>query len=272
MNEMIYHYCSIEVLESILCSKSLRFSELKKSNDKAEIKFFFDVYKEYCEAIQSPLMESMEYLIENAINNTNYVGICFSYSSDSKYMWENYSKQGVAIGFERSSIEEYAKKIMVSPSVVIGDCEVAGGGALSKDVEYKTKEEIIDLFRKQKLIQDINDSRWIIFYRTEGLFIKQKHNNSEKEFRIIVQIPINCNNDAICLTENNNYEMKLFEMKRWDHRGEKDIPYFDVSFDKRLIRSITLSPNCVVSIDQVKSILFKYGFDVSNIQIKQSNL
>lgn len=40
----LYHYCTIDTLKAILENKTLRLSDISKSNDSKEINFLFDEY------------------------------------------------------------------------------------------------------------------------------------------------------------------------------------------------------------------------------------
>ena len=48
MNYMfIYHYCTSETLKAILEYRTLRLSDIKKSNDSKEINYLFEQYKSW---------------------------------------------------------------------------------------------------------------------------------------------------------------------------------------------------------------------------------
>lgn len=125
-NSIVYHYCSVDTFMSIISHKTLRASNIRKSNDYHEViscmgnfqiamrnalrkyhkTFPYDsefqqfYYIDDCTAIDT------DALIEKAIDNESctYYCVCFSEAKDLLSQWRGYAGDGtgVAIGFRES--------------------------------------------------------------------------------------------------------------------------------------------------------------------------
>ena len=113
--EIIYHYCSLVTMKSILESKTLRLSDITKSNDITEIKYCLEG------AIPEALRFAYPGVTEELINNVmkaiqkddgemswTYYAICFSKESDQLSQWRAYADdgRGVSIGFDNNLLIE----------------------------------------------------------------------------------------------------------------------------------------------------------------------
>lgn len=155
--KMLYHYCSVEKCYSILDSKTLRLSDIKKSNDYKELSLFFpeifwEIEKQYKEnpfffiykgltnekAILALTEESYIFWKKQFDDGTfsNYV-VCFSEEPDSLGQWRGYANNasGCCLGFSKEVLEQY--------------CAATGDVLQLRQVKYKTKVEI------QKLVSII---------------------------------------------------------------------------------------------------------------------
>lgn len=146
----LYHYCSNRKCFSILNSKSLRMSDIQKSNDSRELKLFFPrlihyienqymdhpfpfAYKQMTDVSAMLVMtrESINFWNYQFANGafTNYV-VCFSEKPDVLSQWRGYADdgKGCCIGFSKAQLDEYC---LSHPSIL----------RLEK-VEYLTDEEL----------------------------------------------------------------------------------------------------------------------------------
>lgn len=124
-SKIVYHYCPSEAFISILTNKTLRATNIKKSNDYSEITnglvvFQRAVYmactrfkkKHPWDFVFAEFYEGTDFrrLIENSIDNESltYYAICFSEANDSLSQWRGYADNasGVAIGFDASLLHE----------------------------------------------------------------------------------------------------------------------------------------------------------------------
>ena len=123
--ETIYHYCSCEAFVSIFSERTLRVTNIKKSNDYTEIVNALDLFQNSlriaCFRFRERHPMDLEFdrmyqeiditsLVEGAlINDTlNYYVVCFSESSDSLSQWRGYANDatGVAIGFDKQYLQQ----------------------------------------------------------------------------------------------------------------------------------------------------------------------
>lgn len=124
--DIVYHYCSVDTFYSIITNKTLRLSDLNKTNDYAEKiwshkaikKAIIDIIKELTNELKEykgiiyPVMEECVNEIENNITKglkTNILTliVCFSGKSDKLSQWRGYGDdgKGVSIGFDLNKLE-----------------------------------------------------------------------------------------------------------------------------------------------------------------------
>lgn len=129
--KIVYHYCSLETFYEIISRKTLRASNIKKSNDYLEVTGTKNVFKGamwkaccqykrknpdnevFAKFFQNPITQreiDIEKIVEEAIDNDSctYYCTCFSEKGDLVNQWITYADggRGVAIGFKESYFEE----------------------------------------------------------------------------------------------------------------------------------------------------------------------
>ena len=155
---LVYHYCSLESLNSILKHRALRLTNILKSNDSMEISWicryfqqvFQQAYEQASEEVHQKISkERMDNLIRfytDEFFNENYSSYryyvtCFSKKPDLLSQWRGYADdgRGVAIGYDLdvlktiASAPEYGKKQTVSLHEI----------SYSEEQQKKVVEEII---------------------------------------------------------------------------------------------------------------------------------
>lgn len=126
---IIYHYCSLESFQSIITNKTLRLSDITKSNDSEEViwirnlidKEFPEVYKEETDSSfkarvsnelwQFDLQNNIEYYFQpGTIEKSCYV-MCFAGDDDKLSQWRGYGDdgKGVSIGFDVQAVKDVLK-------------------------------------------------------------------------------------------------------------------------------------------------------------------
>ena len=129
MRKELFHYCSNQKCFSILESKTIRLSDIQKSNDYKELSLFFPKIFDYLEELynQKPFrfkyaektgtaaFEEMLDLSYEAWRKkfatgefSNFV-LCFSENPDSLSQWRGYADngKGCCIGFSHEELEHY---------------------------------------------------------------------------------------------------------------------------------------------------------------------
>lgn len=121
----IYHYCSLETFNSIITSKTLRLSDITKSNDSKELIYirpfikeeFLNVYRsEPAQFFKNAVGEGQwQKITEHYINdwfdeNYRYYSfyvMCFSNRPDVLSQWRGYANDGngVSIGLDREVLK-----------------------------------------------------------------------------------------------------------------------------------------------------------------------
>ena len=155
MARELYHYCSNDKSYSILASKSIRLSDIQKSNDYRELSLFFPKILDYIEELyhQKPFRLQCDGKIEgealskllsysydywkNRFSSgdfSNFV-LCFSEAADSLSQWRGYADngRGCCLGFSKDDLEQY--------------CLATNGVLQLKQVTYLIEEGIENAIR-----------------------------------------------------------------------------------------------------------------------------
>ena len=302
-----YHYTSAEACLQILQNQNIRFSDIQYMNDKTEtvygIKVALDVLEKnkgkfpYCEeAIYDLLKRNDLSSIRNlCIHKIDYnepsndwtrrqFVFCLSTASDSLNMWNYYVRngayQGYSIGFK---IREFLKTFDTPKSDVMDSFFIYYG-----KVVYKEKEQIEEIERylsetEKKLQAEIwreKSQYWKEWIKNEikeklklyGLFFKYKSFESEKEFRIVLDIY----DTHIPRTEtaankyfgtNNKHISEAFYT-----RGGMIVPCLQIKVPHACITKITISPTIEFDIarNSLAELLLSKG--LSDVEICQSTV
>lgn len=169
----LYHYCSNQKCFSILKGKSIRMSDIQKSNDYKELSLFFpeifdkveELYKQkpfkfkYSgktgeEALQQLLDESYDYwrFLFQTGKFSNYV-LCFSEVADDLGQWRGYADngKGCCLGFSFDEIQNY--------------CNMSNGVLRFEQVIYLVEEGVEKVMRDtaKKILLELKGLRkWIV--------------------------------------------------------------------------------------------------------------
>ena len=138
--KILYHYCSVDAFHEIIKNKTLRLSEIEKSNDSLEcqwleqrivpslirkriveqlsetssneyvesmIKESISIYKGYWDSLHDSIVQKMT------------LAICFSRNDDLLSQWRGYGNDGygVAIGFNTKAFGKYLKPTRLIVSI-----------------------------------------------------------------------------------------------------------------------------------------------------------
>lgn len=131
-DKFLYHYCSNEVMISILKNKQLWMSDISRSNDYSELGIFLPNIFYEIEDLYNTNPFELKYNDENNIyalvdllrDVDKYIGgaringfltsfvVCFSEDGDSLSQWRGYANngKGCSLGFSQTELEHYCKK------------------------------------------------------------------------------------------------------------------------------------------------------------------
>lgn len=171
--DYLYHYCSNQKCFSILNGKTLRLSDIRKSNDYKELSLFYPeilfrieyFYNENPfpffyegktdkEAIELLIRESCDHW-ENMFETgafSNFV-VCFSEDGNSLSQWRGYADngKGCCIGFSFDKIKSY--------------CDDTNGVLRLEKVNYVSKDEVDEIINdySKMVLDELSGLRsWIV--------------------------------------------------------------------------------------------------------------
>ncbi len=276
MKKMLYYYCSPQVFESILKNKELWLSEVTKSNDYAEVKYFLEeilveIRKmlQYFETKPDAMKES---LYKNALKKINkqieegyYFAICFGESSDSLVLWREYAKsgQGFAIGVEEIKAFDYFKELgdnKFCSKEKVCYCEKDTRDELVKSLMKDLKNRIkrIKTGKNEQKKESIEE--WSRKVACEAIRHKGSSFSVEQETRLCYTRIIRAKQ---ILEESKKTESKS-HLKYVGIRVTENncIPYMKFPFDGHLdlISKVVIGPENQSDANIIKLMLARYGF------------
>ena len=154
-SKTLYHYTSFEAFLAIIKNKTLRLSDLTKSNDSAEI---VALWKSNMKAT----------FVGHSINDFIWLGLCLTELDDDLHMWSSYGSKGVRIGFDCEELKKWVNQIARD----VGLQETNDGRNLQK-VHY-------DL--ESRASSGVNDPNLLL----RSAFTKSVHFAAEKEWRLVI--------------------------------------------------------------------------------------
>lgn len=265
---ILYHYCSAEAFFKIIMNRTLRFSDITKSNDSGELEFIFNEYMKYCDKefsnkdncyinVAKSLKKEKDRDLEN---QTCYVA-CFSKNEDDLSQWRGYAPNGgFAIGFHKEKLEGFANSI-----------KCLGQSARCVEIEYVDNDdkELLKAFKKI----DPNGECFNHYNDLLNLSIKNKHNGfeCESEFRIwffdFGGTDI-CGNNITHVYKDNIGCNILFYNNQFGLSSAYDIP-----FDINMIDKIIIGPKTNISTRDIEKMLKSlYPTSVGKIKVDKTSL
>ncbi len=270
--ETLYHYCSAEILRAILSNKTLRLSDVRKSNDSKEIEFLFN---EYCKWIGRDSEDSeaarhnadvMRIDVRTQLKNTVFLTCCLSKNKDDFHMWKCYGDGEVCIGFDRDKLESYLQEhIRIGMNHMMPDYLIDTLALKLRDVDY-FDESSIGAYFSSKGLNGWDD--FIQLYR-ESPFVKSSFFQNENEVRIvyIYYKDPNLPNHLSFTDANGRLEKEIKFSSTFDKKHPNKM-IIDIPIDSNLIESITIGPNCKLKESDIEEMAFIYG--VPEIDIRRS--
>lgn len=268
----IFHYCQKNILEDIINSKRLRFSDIRFLRDKTEFKEAVRILRMAVERKKSSMDKelydiltdgdvfnkiksySQHYSFSPPIDKNREIDsikpICkvytcsFCMKGDLISMWDDYAKgpDGVSINF--TELKDHMKptekvKIVWGKIWYTEEDKSQCVEALLEDVT-KLFSEIPDKKCREEMILDV----LINVINNMRIFMKKQKFEKEKEYRATLIVPekvINKNELPI------GYKQDIFK---------QDIPCIDVPFDLESINNIIINPDG--DFDLIKTCLEDY--------------
>lgn len=233
----IYHYCSLKAMKSIIRKRSIRLSDLRKSNDEEEDTLLF---KALCfKRKKDPSYSGVSWILEGEREITSIYGICFSEKRDDFVLWNIYTQtDGICLVFDKDKISKYLKKIQLS------GWEMDEFNVKYVEVEKDYEDILSDAFKDKFSVSDDSYCKLSCQY-------KSKQWEYEKEYRICFR-NYNENTDGNEIHPSIFFEGKEIKIKK-DKKTKKE--YYDIPLDTSIIKEIIIGPNCNVAISYIKKYL-----------------
>lgn len=187
----IYHYTTIENLESILDSETIRFYTVENFSDEYERKLLFSV-ENRAKGIFTDNISNIKYDIRKVLNKELSSDFIFIQSStishQNKYLWKEYgdNQKGICI---KLSIKKYIKYI---DSIII-DSNIIPNYYKVNYIQYENNnfDEFLQVVLNgiKELPLDLRNNMYIVwFFLLEYWrnFFKRKDYKREEEIRLVI--------------------------------------------------------------------------------------
>jgi len=235
---MIYHYCNLDALISILKNQIIWASNYKYLNDSTEIQSAIDVIEKNIDLIESGFVGvkgriALFRSLKRAMSGYDYYITSFSKKADVLSQWRGYAQngRGVCIGFDEKCLEELGFDVL---DVIYGRQE------LINEIVERAKQFLTDPpAKRDKIKLEVSFAKLIARYKSTA-FIE------ENEKRLISVYP----NDAP--PGNLNFRRS----------GNFIAPYLEVSFKPKwenIVEEIWIGPSQKDD-DTKRSVLFMKNY------------
>ena len=290
---IVYHYCSLDVFTKIISGKSIRLSDITKSNDSMEIlwitKYIKEIFdeefqketektkyfkKDYPKEVFTELVEhySKEFFDEEQ-KLYSYFVCCFSRQGDLLSQWRGYADDGngIAIGFDSDILKQIVKAdINYAIRSNVFDFNSVEYSEYSQKLQVKkvalelitelkeiAKSKSSDI--KQNSMQAYNNCFLKLF--NLSIFMKNPFFKEEQEWRICHWTEITSKNKTSNIQINEDLTLSDIGF----HQIRDDIiPHIDLSFEKSskaAIKEIIIGPKCKIRENDIKTFLFSNGIE-----------
>ena len=256
MNEVVYHYCSVDTFFNIIKNSSIWLSDIAKSNDYQECtrcreivnKGLEEYLRDDVEALQAWRTWYEEGVHSNFSMKTFCV--CLSGSKDKLSQWRGYAQdgKGIAIGFDKELLEglnqisafhiAFGKVIYDNPEEYVQG--IVGDNI--KKLEYKSVGHVA---------LELSEN-----YRMQFPFVKNPGFKEENEWRVVVCSGIGHHN----IPGSNNI---IFSKIKYRAANNKLIPYIEMNFEKikqSIIKEVLIGPKSEVEVEDIVNLLSYYGY------------
>ncbi len=297
--KILYHYCSVDAFHEIIKNKTLRLSEIEKSNDSLEcqwleqrivpslirkriveqlsetssneyvesmIKESISIYKGYWDSLHDSIVQKMT------------LAICFSRNDDLLSQWRGYGNDGygVAIGFNTKAFGKYLNlglfSVMQLKKVEYNESKQEK--VISAQVEEYVRQ-FLEAPRSGMLESSLTAIHLVCLF--ESTFNKNPAFSEEAEWRLAASL----GNIADYASVSQRYiRARLTDVLSAPKvliKNSKAVFYSDLSFKHLsipeggvLIPRIVIGPKCKLSRRDIYMLLDSYGYDSSNLEIESS--
>lgn len=255
---IVYHYCKYDIFKKIIMNKTLRLSDIRKSNDKYEMNLFLEQYKGIGEISKivnysdNGRWEDLENYFKYITDETRCFASCLSIGADRLSQWERYGGkcEGLAIGFNKEKLLEHIEKVAESLSEN-NDSDI-DTRIIAQKVTYKKLKSGSYPSEMWEKFEDIDK------YFEECAFTKHRGFNEEKEFRVAMLFQKG-NRGFLSGDFLNHIGADKSNLKSYNISEIDDENYIDLVFPATLIEKVYIGPLSQLEENVIKSELQQNG-------------
>lgn len=270
----VYHYCSLDTFLKIIQNKSIRLSDIGKSNDYTERiymenKIHEELVKNIKKEFPAEVVESIlkiEEMCRHSMNETRVLyAMCFSEEKDLLSQWRGYADDGmgVSIGFsknilERTNEQEYG---LVFKRICYNE----------EEQEQFVKEQVNIVFDTMKR-KNIYASFAEVYENQITSIGCMKHSGfaEEREWRLCIAMTPEIRIDR-------GAEFMDFTLSKVHDQCIRNqiITYFELSFENiynELITEIVIGPKAKVTENDIYRSLYIHGFRTDDIKVTRAKV
>lgn len=299
-DNIVYHYCSTEAFVKIISGKSIRLSDITKSNDSMEVlwitRFIKDIFNEEFDKeaantqyfkngySREDFSKSVKFYSDNYFKEDqrlySYLVCCFSKAGDLLSQWRGYADdaKGLSIGFDAEALSllgEPLKKDAVGFNEFDFSDVVYSEHSQKQKIRKCAKDLINELKplvkgslmdTKQKSLDAFN--RCFLQLFKLSIFMKNPFFKEEKEWRIYYCTDLNSKYNVSNIHIGNG--LSLSNIGHYARRNNVT-PFVDLSFGKsniEVIKEIIIGPKCAASKKDIETYLRING--INNCSVKES--
>lgn len=250
----LYHYTSLNTLQTILANKQLRFTNRAYLNDKSEGTYVLSLCKEKIDELwpweegacgrntKKFFCEYLDDVIEqfDASLFQSYQ-VSFSYKEDSLSMWNYYAQgDGCNLQFSADFLESFRERLIkIKKKCLIF---LYGNVVYDQNKQLDILKEIFKNFEPYALFPSTKNLYYCIVQclLKMGSFFKHPSFEDERECRIVFNLSVKDNSNEfhqlIHPEDGTPYKRKVYA------KQGMLVPYVDIDFDLKYLQSITVSP------------------------------
>lgn len=308
-DEIYYHYTSIHAFYNIISSKSLWLTSLKTSNDKEELFYNYQLYKEDCQKViphfnpqyQKVLLDILELEKERFLEIENFkshpFGLSFTNQADNLAHWSLYAnnQKGITLGISKKEFMNsvYNKEKLEYSLMSLPWMKVCYTHEERQQCIYTMIKNSLTLYerylsRGNPFNHDIAASFVYLPFHMLKKFCKNEKFKVEEESRIFweqsyleyYKIIFKYNGELHPLyktfieeCENIRTKCQISESENFQIFGETIKPYLSLNlsscWNSSLIKEVIIGPKCPQHEENLRLFLDNHGLTETEIKVSK---
>lgn len=270
-----YHYCNKDTFNKIISNKTLRFSDIRQSNDRDEMIMLLKKFEgigslsDYFNHEDHDYYKESEEFLKWITEEMACFASCLSVGSDKLSQWERYGDKckGFAIGFNEEKLQSYVNKIdnileeydpkMKKENIIDLDGNLNFAKIIAKKVTYEKLRDSVDVVELNQMLFDMK-------YLESCAFTKHIGFREEKEFRIALIVGKQRGKQKLDFLEK---ELDAY-VDNYVINRPNIIDYIDFKFPIDIIDEIYIGPLNDMSEKQLEKKLDKFNVSCKIIKSK----